>query len=76
MDRLREMEMFVGVVNAGSFSSAARDLNTTQPAVSKAIALLEARLGVRLLVRSTRRVSPTEAGMAFYERAVRADRRG
>src|SRR5713226_5757721 len=72
MDRLREMEMFVRVVEAGSFSAAARDLNMGQPAVSKTIASLEARLGVRLLTRSTRKLSPTEAGTAFYERAVRA----
>jgi DNA-binding transcriptional LysR family regulator len=72
MDRLREMEMFVRVVEAGSFSAAARDLNLGQPAVSKTIASLEDRLGVRLLTRSTRKLSPTEAGTAFYERAVRA----
>jgi DNA-binding transcriptional LysR family regulator len=72
MDRLREMKMFVRVVEAGSFSAAARDLNMGQPAVSKTIAGLEDRLGVRLLTRSTRKLSPTEAGTAFYERAVRA----
>jgi DNA-binding transcriptional LysR family regulator len=72
MDRLREMEMFVRVVESGSFSAAARDFGMGQPAVSKTIAGLEDRLGVRLLVRSTRRLSPTEAGMAFYERALRA----
>jgi DNA-binding transcriptional LysR family regulator len=72
MDRLREMEIFVRVVEAGSFSAAARDLNMGQPAVSKTIASLEDRLGVRLLTRSTRKLSPTEAGTAFYERAVRA----
>ena len=72
MGRLREMEMFVRIVEGGSFSAAARDLNMGQPAVSKAIASLEDRLGVRLLVRSTRRLSPTEAGVAFYERALRA----
>src|SRR5467141_2999616 len=72
MGRLREMEMFVRVVEGGSFSAAARDLNMGQPAVSKAIAGLEDRLGVRLLVRSTRRLSATEAGIAFYERALRA----
>ena len=64
--------MFVRVVEAGSFSAAARDLNMGQPAVSKTIASLEDRLGVRLLTRSTRKLSPTEAGTAFYERAVRA----
>ena len=72
MDRLREMEMFVRVIEAGSFSAAARDLNLGQPAVSKTIASLEDRLGVRLLTRSTRKLSPTEAGTAFYERALRA----
>lgn len=72
MDRLREMEMFVRVVEAGSLSAAARDLKFGQPAISKMIAALEDRLSVRLLVRSTRRLSPTEAGVAFYERALRA----
>ena len=72
MDRLREIEMFVRVIESGSFSAAARDLNMGQPAVSKTIASLEDRLGVRLLTRSTRKLSPTEAGTAFYERAIRA----
>lgn len=72
MGRLREMEMFVRVVESGSFSSAARDLKIGQPAISKTIAGLEDRLGVRLLVRSTRQLTPTEAGVAFYERALRA----
>src|SRR5437879_3354314 len=72
MGRLRAMETFVRVVETGSFSAAARDLNTGQPAISKTIAGLEDRLGVRLLVRSTRKLSPTEAGIAFYERALRA----
>ena len=66
------MEMFVRVVDGGSFSAAARDLKIGQPAISKTIASLEERLGVRLLVRSTRRLTPTEAGVAFYERALRA----
>jgi len=72
MDRLREMELFVRVIESGSFSAAARDLNMGQPAVSKAIASLEDRLGVRLLTRSTRKLSATDAGTAFYERALRA----
>jgi DNA-binding transcriptional LysR family regulator len=72
MDRMHEMELFVRVVETGSFSAAARDLTLGQPAVSKTIAGLEDRLGVRLLVRSTRQLTPTEAGMAFYERALRA----
>src|SRR5690242_5723193 len=72
MDKLRDMELFVRVVETGSFSAAARDLQLGQPAASKMIAGLEQRLGVRLLIRSTRRLVPTEAGSAFYERAVRA----
>ena len=72
MGRLRDMELFVRVVETGSFSAAARHLKIGQPAISKAMAALEDRLGARLLVRSTRRLRPTEAGTAFYERAVRA----
>ena len=66
------MEAFVRVVNAGSFSAAARHLGLGQPAVSKMIAQLEKRLGVRLLLRSTQGLTPTEAGQEFYERARRA----
>lgn len=72
MDRLSAMETFVSVLEAGSFSAAARRLKLGQPAVSKTIAQLEERLGVRLLLRSTRGLTPTEAGTAFYERAKRA----
>jgi DNA-binding transcriptional LysR family regulator len=69
MDRLGAMEMLVRVVETKSFSAAARDLNVGQPAVSKSIAQLEEQLGVRLLMRSTRGLTPTEAGHTFYERA-------
>lgn len=62
MDRLAAMETFVYVVETGSFSAAARRLNIGQPAVSKTIALLEKRLAVSLLLRSTRGLTPTEAG--------------
>ncbi|MDD0967663.1 MULTISPECIES: LysR family transcriptional regulator [Pseudomonas] len=72
MDRLAAMETFVYVVETGSFSAAARRLNVGQPAVSKTIAQLETRLAVRLLLRSTRGLTPTEAGLAFFERAKRA----
>ncbi len=72
MDRLSSMETFVTVVEAGSFSGAARRLDVGQPAVSKSIAQLEDRLGVRLLLRSTRGLTPTEAGQSFYERACRS----
>ncbi|HWT67747.1 MAG TPA: LysR family transcriptional regulator [Pseudomonas sp.] len=72
MDRLAAMETFIYVVETGSFSAAARRLNIGQPAVSKTIAQLENRLAVRLLLRSTRGLTPTEAGLAFFERAKRA----
>jgi len=72
MDRLAAMEAFVLVVDSGSFSAAARRLNVGQPAISKSVALLEDRLGVKLLVRSTRGLAPTEAGLNFYERARRS----
>src|SRR5271154_1999462 len=71
MDRLAAMETFVRVVETGSFSVAARGLGLGQPAVSKAVAQLEARLGSRLLMRSTHGLAPTEAGRLFYERAKR-----
>lgn len=72
MDRLKAMQAFVQVVDSGSFSAAARRLNVGQPALSKSIALLEDRLGVKLLVRTTRGLAPTEAGLNFYERARRS----
>ena len=72
MDRLAAMEAFVRVVDAGSFSGAAQQLHVGQPAVSKTIAQLEGRLGVRLLLRSTHGLTPTEAGRSFYERAKRS----
>ena len=72
MDRLAAMQAFVRVVEAGSFSAAARALNMGQPAISKTVAQLEARLGVRLLMRSTHGLAPTEAGQSFYERAKRS----
>jgi len=58
------MTVFVRVVESGSFSAAARDLRLGQPAVSKIISGMEAGLGVRLPVRSTHRLSPTDAGQA------------
>lgn len=69
MDRYQAMATFVRVVETGSFSAAARQLNVGQPAVSKTIAQLENRLQVALLIRSTHRLAPTEAGQRFYERA-------
>ncbi|GBQ93026.1 LysR family transcriptional regulator [Acetobacter nitrogenifigens DSM 23921 = NBRC 105050] len=72
MDRYQAMTTFLRVVETGSFSAAARLLNVGQPAVSKTIAQLEARLQVSLLVRSTHGLNPTEAGQLFYERASAA----
>jgi DNA-binding transcriptional LysR family regulator len=72
MDRLAAMEAFVLVVDTGSFSAAARRLNVGQPAVSKLVAQLEERLGVKLMVRTTHGLTPTEAGLNYYERARRS----
>ena len=72
MDRLAAMETFVRVVETGSFSAAARQLRVGQPAVSKSVAQLEEFLGVRLLVRSTHGLAPTEAGLVYLSRARRA----
>lgn len=72
MDRLAAMETFVRVIEAGSFSGAAKQLHVGQPAISKTIAQLEDRLGVRLLLRSTHGLMPTEAGRNFYDRAKRS----
>jgi DNA-binding transcriptional LysR family regulator len=68
MDRLQAMEMFVRVVETGSFSRAAREFATTQPTVTKNVAATEERLKVRLLNRNTRGVSLTEAGALYYEK--------
>ena len=72
MDRLAAMEAFVRVVEAGSFSGAAKQLRVGQPTVSKMVARLENRLGIRLLLRSTHGLAPTESGQNFYQRAKRA----
>lgn len=72
MDRLTAMAQFVRVVEAGSFSAAARVLGQGQPSVSKAVAQLEARLGVRLITRTTRALALTDAGKSFYDRAKTA----
>lgn len=72
MDRFAAMRALVRVIDAGSFSDAARHLRIGQPAISKAISQLEAELGVRLISRTTRGLAPTDAGQRFYERAVRA----
>ena len=71
MDRLTEMEAFATVVDQGGFTDAARKLGISKSAVSKHVSSLEARLGARLLNRTTRRVSPTDIGLMYYDRARR-----
>jgi DNA-binding transcriptional LysR family regulator len=69
MDRLTEMEAFAKVVDNGGFTDAAKKMGLSKSAVSKHVSSLEARLGARLLNRTTRRVSPTEIGLAYYDKA-------
>jgi DNA-binding transcriptional LysR family regulator len=68
-DRLQQLALFVRTVESGSFSKAAREFGLSQPSVSRTIAALERRLGVKLLVRTTRQVSVTDAGEALLARA-------
>ncbi len=66
---LASMQAFISVVESGSFSESARRLGLSQPSVSRQINGLEAQLGVRLLQRTTRSLSLTEAGQVYYEKA-------
>ena len=68
MDRLQAIELFMRVVDLGSFSKAAADLGIGQPTATKLVASLEKQLGSRLLHRSTRGVSPTEIGTLYYNK--------
>lgn len=68
-DRLYDLALFVRVAETGSFSRAGRELGYAQPTVSRMIGGLEARLGVKLLLRTTRQVVPTEAGLLLLDRA-------
>ena len=70
MDKLEAMNVLTKVVASGSFAEAARKLGVTRSAISNAITQLEQELGARLLDRTTRRVTPTEAGLAYYERCL------
>lgn len=70
MEIANQMILFANVVDHGSFSATARSLGLTPSAVSKQISQLENRLGVRLLNRSTRHISLTQEGQAFYERCA------
>jgi DNA-binding transcriptional LysR family regulator len=81
MDRLDELSVFVAILDAGSLAVAARRLRRSAPSVTRALAALEARLGARLIERTTRRLTPTETGkrlstdahrvLATYDEALR-----
>jgi DNA-binding transcriptional LysR family regulator len=75
MDRLREMAVFIAAADTGGFAKAGARMRVSPPAVTRIIATLEDRLGVRLFTRSTRRITLTEAGRRFLEasRRVLAD---
>ena len=68
-DRWQEMAVFVRVAESGSLSRAARELKLSQPSVSRIVGVLEARLGTKLLLRTTRSISLTQAGTLYLERA-------
>lgn len=69
MDRLQAMQLFVRVVDSGSYTAAAEQMEISRALASKLIQALEEQLGVRLLHRTTRRLSLTEAGESYYQRA-------
>lgn len=69
MDLLKSMQIYVAVVDGGSFVHAAERFDTSTASISRQVAALEAHLGARLLQRTTRRLSMSEPGRAFYERA-------
>jgi DNA-binding transcriptional LysR family regulator len=71
MNRFEDIQTFVKVVEAQGFTQAARELGVSKSVVSRRIGDLEDRLGARLLNRTTRRLSPTELGQAFYDRCAR-----
>lgn len=70
MDRFDAMRVFCAVIEAGSFAAAAQRTGMSTSAVSRHVAQLEAHLGVRLLNRTTRRMSPTDEGFAYFERCT------
>ena len=71
LDDINELRTFVSVVAARSLSAAAREMDLALSVVSKRLAALERRTGIRLIARSTRRLAPTEEGLDLYERAQR-----
>jgi DNA-binding transcriptional LysR family regulator len=68
MDRVAAVALFIRIVESGSFSKAAAEFGITQPTATKAVAAMEARLGARLLHRTTRGVTPTEVGALYYDK--------
>jgi len=72
MDSLGDIAVFVQVVRSGSFTAAADELEMSKSVISKYVSRLEDRLGARLLNRTTRRLSLTEVGQAFFERSRQA----
>jgi DNA-binding transcriptional LysR family regulator len=74
MDRITGIQLYVRVVETGSFSKAASELGITQPTATKHVAALEQRLGARLLHRSTRGVTATEVGTLYYEKCKTIER--
>ena len=74
MDRVTGVQLFIRVVETGSFSKAAAELGITQPTATKDVAALEQRLGARLLHRSTRGVTPTEVGALYYDKCKAIER--
>ena len=71
-DRLQQLALFVRTVETGSFSRAAREFGLTQPSASRAVAALEERLGVKLIARTTRQISATDAGEALLVAGARS----
>ena len=70
MDRLQSMRAFAKVVEKSGFAAAARDMGLSRSAVNKSVIGLEKELRTQLLQRSTRKVTPTETGLAFYDRCI------
>ncbi|HEY9879949.1 MAG TPA: LysR family transcriptional regulator [Leptolyngbyaceae cyanobacterium] len=70
MDKFESLRAFTQVIDAGGFAAAARQMGLTRSAVNKLVMNLEDDLGVQLLHRTTRKVTPTNTGLAFYERCV------
>ena len=68
MDKFDSMQAFAQVVDAGGFAAASRQMGLSRSQVNKLVINLEAELGVQLLQRTTRKVTPTDTGLAFYER--------